>query len=276
MTRERGNGLGAGSFTPLLDVAPDQADVLLEALREQGIAAYAAPLPAPPEPVRGRPDELSTAPDRSAVGLHRVYVDSAAVLAARRLVAERLPDLGAGVPGSSDEPVPTPAGSVEDAAWEQIVAAYDEPVRDPVPRWPAREDLVSPAGGQPPPATGSGERGDRVDGGYGDWGDLADGTDARVAADGPADPKDVEDPDDHFVPPPPPPLPATDPLTKLGWVGLLGGPLALLLSALFGLGLDGWLGLLAVMSFVGGFVMLVARMKDRPPDDADPDAGAVV
>jgi hypothetical protein len=38
-----------------------------------------------------------------------------------------------------------------------------------------------------------------------------------------------------------------------------------------------WMAVLAIAAFVGGFVTLVARMKDRPPsDDTGPDDGAVV
>jgi hypothetical protein len=47
------------------------------------------------------------------------------------------------------------------------------------------------------------------------------------------------------------------------------------LATLAGLQLEGWVGFLAVMAFVAGFVTLVARMKDRP-SDSDPDDGAVV
>ena len=38
-----------------------------------------------------------------------------------------------------------------------------------------------------------------------------------------------------------------------------------MLAALAGLQLDGWVGFLALVGFMAGFVTLVARMKDRPP-----------
>jgi hypothetical protein len=41
-----------------------------------------------------------------------------------------------------------------------------------------------------------------------------------------------------------------------------------------GLDLEGWVGLLALVAFMAGFVTLVARMKDHR--DSDPDDGAVV
>src|SRR3954447_9879008 len=42
----RDNGLRCGSYTPVADVDPRVADALLAALRDEGIAAYAAPAPA--------------------------------------------------------------------------------------------------------------------------------------------------------------------------------------------------------------------------------------
>jgi hypothetical protein len=91
----------------------------------------------------------------------------------------------------------------------------------------------------------------------------------------PAPPRTV-DPDEHFRPPPPPPLPSIDPVTRLAWGATLGGPATLLLAAIAGIPLSGWVGLLAVLAFVAGFVTLVARMKPRPPTDSGPDDGAVV
>jgi hypothetical protein len=41
----RGNGLTADAYVPLADLTPQLADAMLSALREAGIAAYAAPAP---------------------------------------------------------------------------------------------------------------------------------------------------------------------------------------------------------------------------------------
>ncbi|TAK71072.1 MAG: hypothetical protein EPO13_00815 [Actinomycetota bacterium] len=84
-----------------------------------------------------------------------------------------------------------------------------------------------------------------------------------------------DDPGDHFVPPTPPPLPRGDTLTRLAWVGVLGGPLLLLVTYLLGWRLDRYLSALAVLGFVAGFVTLVARMRDDRGDDG-PEDGAVV
>jgi hypothetical protein len=82
--------------------------------------------------------------------------------------------------------------------------------------------------------------------------------------------------DDHFVPPDPPLQPLDSPHTRYGWIALIGGCLLLLLPAMAGKTLGtGWL-LIAVASIIGGFVLLVLRMKDSPPTDSGPDDGAVV
>ena len=49
----------------------------------------------------------------------------------------------------------------------------------------------------------------------------------------------------------------------------------LVLAALAGLRLDGWVGFLALVAFMAGFVTLVVRMKAQDPDSG-PDDGAVV
>ena len=49
-----------------------------------------------------------------------------------------------------------------------------------------------------------------------------------------------------------------------------------MISALFGLDVSGWPGFLALAASMGGFVTLVARMKDRPDSDLGDDDGAVV
>lgn len=84
-----------------------------------------------------------------------------------------------------------------------------------------------------------------------------------------------DDEHDHYVPPEPAPAPKLDWISKLAWTGLIGGPAILLLAALFG-GHGGRVIAFALLAFVGGFLTLVFRMKDRPPIDDTPDDGAVV
>lgn len=78
-----------------------------------------------------------------------------------------------------------------------------------------------------------------------------------------------EDPDEeHFVPPPTPPLPAGD-LHYWGIVlGLVGGPLLVLLSAVIPLLSIGWTAVGTVLT-LAGFVLLVLRSPRHRRDDDD-------
>ncbi|MFD7534381.1 hypothetical protein [Streptomyces sp. NPDC059819] len=93
----------------------------------------------------------------------------------------------------------------------------------------------------------------------------------------PADSSDPSDPSDegHFVPPEPPPLPEADAAAKFAWLGVIGGPLLLILAAIFGWDITWWLTLLGVGGFLGGIATLFARMQPDEEDD-DPGRGAVV
>ncbi len=80
--------------------------------------------------------------------------------------------------------------------------------------------------------------------------------------------------DEHFEPPEPPPIPRGDLVSRLAWSGVLGGPAVLLVAAVVNGALPSWMVLGALLSFVAGFVALVARMPAERPDDGD--NGAVV
>lgn len=82
--------------------------------------------------------------------------------------------------------------------------------------------------------------------------------------------------DEHFVPPPPPPLPRLPPVQKGAWVALFGGPGYLLVATLAGWSVAGWLAILAIAAFVGGFMTLVLHLGDDRDEDSGPDDGAVV
>ncbi|MFD8976716.1 hypothetical protein [Streptomyces sp. NPDC059593] len=97
----------------------------------------------------------------------------------------------------------------------------------------------------------------------------------------PAEPE--EDPDGaeegHFVPPEPPPLPEADATTKFAWLGVVGGPVLMLVAVLLQWDMTWWLTTLCVGGFLGGFATLVGRMKHDDDDDdgfGDPGRGAVV
>ena len=246
MTR-RDNGLPATSYVRLRDVETHVVEGLLDRLREEGVAAYVAPAPGKRGPYGDTVLPLS--PSDS------VYVDTNLLDSARAVCERYLAEVA------------------EELAWAGIVAAFETPTADEVPRWPASEDLDEPDG-----ASGTesgGLRSARVvrpaDLPPAGFGDLRDGLAAEAAPS-----SDAGRGDDHFEPPPPPPLPVPDTLGRFAWAAVIGGPLFLVISALFGLDVSGWPGFLALAASMAGFVTLVARMKDRPDTDLDGDDGAVV
>ncbi|MDJ0458891.1 hypothetical protein PUN71_016935 [Arthrobacter sp. NQ7] len=88
------------------------------------------------------------------------------------------------------------------------------------------------------------------------------------AAEGPRD-YEVDDDDGEFVPEEPPSLAGTDPLTMLAWLGAVGGPVALLLSAMFwrSAPLLAIVGIVAV--FVLGTVYLIMKLPQEKNGDDD-------
>ncbi|MEW1840333.1 hypothetical protein AB0392_20515 [Nonomuraea angiospora] len=151
--------------------------------------------------------------------------------------------------------------SDEDEVWRQIVASFNDtaerdsadqpwPDSENVPAEPTRR-VVKPSE-EPEPDEDS----------YKDpYKDAAD---------------DEEEEEGHFEPPPPPPLPKLDLPTKLAWVALFGGPAYLLVAAMASWHMEGWALFTAVAAFIGGFVALVVRMGDGPPNDSGWDDGAVL
>ncbi|MDT9684573.1 hypothetical protein RND61_21300 [Streptomyces sp. TRM76323] len=213
--------------------------------------------------------------------------------------------------GPEDRPAPEPvdgggAPIDEEAAWAAIVAAYGEEPADPPGAKPFRsvEDLalleedpedgdrdgrdaggddgdgdVGPAdkpvlGGSVVFAPGVRPRGPRDYELVEPKGDATgSGADAGAGAGAGGD----DDGEGHFVPPEPPPLPEADPAVKFGWLGVVGGPVLMLVAVLLQWDMTWWLTTLCVGGFLGGFATLVARMKagDDEEDD-DPGRGAVV
>lgn len=98
------------------------------------------------------------------------------------------------------------------------------------------------------------------------------GPDPSPGLPGPRDYGADED-DAGFVPEEPPSLAGTDPLTMLAWLGAVGGPIALLLSAMF------WRSapLLAILGIVAAFVVAVIYLIMKLPQEKDEnDDGARV
>jgi hypothetical protein len=154
--------------------------------------------------------------------------------------------------------------STEDAEWKSLVEQFNAPSapghdggETPVPRWPVSEDVDEK------------------------YEPLIDVPAGLIVGDEPEDEPEprpkraADDPHDHFVPPEPPRGPKLDWPSRLAWLGLLGGPILLILAALLDFG-DRRVTGVAVIGFIAGFLTLVIRMKDRLPQDDTPDDGAVV
>ena len=289
MTQRRGNGLLADAYVPLILLAPTHADLMLEALRRSGIAAYAVPLAEDVLESPGGDAEKEPPTDH-------LYVDAEERVAAEHVLGAEFPELGvSSVPEAEErreeadadargatapggdlldgpveniEPGAPPARSAdEDEVWNDLVARfYDDAPAPGGIRWPDAENTGSPAPRGTPQEPVSG---DILDGGC-------------AAVDGADDDEEVrrraeDELEGHYEPPPPPPLLQGDRLGIAAWCGLLGGPALVFGAAFSGLSLPNWLMLAAVVAFLAGFVILILRMTDsRPPGDNGPDNGAVV
>jgi hypothetical protein len=170
-----------------------------------------------------------------------------------------------------------PNESTDDAVWQDLVARLEGTSTDS-PATPGGDTGIPPA----PlglPADGQEPRPD-VSGAHGTE-DLTDREradaifrDQPFRATGPRDYAAPEEPeeDEGFVPDEPPPLGAGDPLTVLAWVGAAGGPITLLLFAMFwrDAPLAATLGVLAL--FLAGAGYLVTKLpkhRDIGDDGAE-------
>ncbi|MFF9212700.1 MULTISPECIES: hypothetical protein [unclassified Streptomyces] len=163
----------------------------------------------------------------------------------------------------------------EEAAWKAIVAAYGDEPPDPPGSRPFRsvEDLALPATAADDDTPEERKPGRPL----GSSISFAPGVGPRdYTAPEPADDDFDEDDEGHFVPPEPPPLPEADATAKFAWLGVIGGPLLLLLAVLLRWEMTWWLATVAVGGFLGGCVTLVMRMRTDDEDDGDPGRGAVV
>lgn len=233
----RGNGLTADAYVPLADLTPQLADAMLTALREAGIAAYAVPAPGE---LGGYLDvRLPEEPT------DRLYADADNRQAAQEILDSHLPELRKDYAASRDE----------DQIFAEIVASFDRPSDGETP-WPAMENID-----------------DIIEEKHDDGEDTLDESGGERALTARVVKPAASDEEDHYIPPPPPPLPKPDAMTRLAWVALLGGPLYLVASVFLRWQVPSWAAFTAVAAFIGGFVALVLRMGDEPPEDDD---GAVV
>jgi len=265
MTSMRENGLRAAAYVAVADLHPQLADVMLAALADEGVAAYASPSPS----VSGRgltmPAQLPAGP------VDRLWVDRDAAATARRVLDDKLPELRAElenatadtVIGRTDRtPAPdtTPGGVlVDDDTWAEIIASYRA---ESAPHHAIDEHALDDDAAEVQPSRRA------ADGSAEEWPEVRE-----VAAK--SRPRPAEDHGDHYEPPPPPPLPTADTTTRMAWAGVIGGPLLFLLSIFLDWDLASWAKLAGVAAMVIGFVTLVARMREGGEDDGS-DNGAVV
>ncbi|MFD7873213.1 hypothetical protein ACFV5G_03635 [Streptomyces sp. NPDC059766] len=163
----------------------------------------------------------------------------------------------------------------EDAAWAAIVAGYGEEPPDPPGAKPFKtvEDLALPAAepndDKPEEKQPARPLGSSVS--------FAPALGPRDYTAPEASEDDFDEDDEgHFVPPEPPPLPDADTTARFAWLGVVGGPILLLVAVVLGWDMTWWLTTLGVGGFLGGFATLVVRMRTDDEDDGDPGRGAVV
>jgi hypothetical protein len=151
-----------------------------------------------------------------------------------------------------------PVSRDDEQVWAELVESFHSSSDDSGRQWPAAENVDRELSGPPD-----------------DDSDAAVET-APAESSGPAGGAHppAPNPEEHFTPPTPPPLPSTDLITRGAWASVLGVPIFLTLVVLLGRSVSGWLAALCGAAFVGGFVVLIARMRGHDP--YDPDDGAVV
>ena len=180
----------------------------------------------------------------------------------------------------------------EEAAWAAIVAGYGEEPKDPPGTKPFKsvEDLAlleTETNDEPtttetqPTKDGPKKDAPKKDENpakpLGGSVAFAPGVGPRdYSAPEPSEEDFEEDDEGHFVPPEPPPLPSADTTSRFAWLGVLGGPVLLLVAVLLGWEMTWWLATAGIGGFLGGFVTLVTRMRADDEDDEGPGRGAVV
>ncbi|HEX4654929.1 MAG TPA: hypothetical protein VH274_04225 [Mycobacteriales bacterium] len=115
----RDNGLRCANYTPVADLDPRIVDALLAALREEGIAAYAAPTPA----ATGGAMELRL-PSRP---IDRLWVDDSQVARAKDLVDRE----------SAEQHAPEDIDF--ESAWQGVLASLHATPGPAAPSWPEEE-----------------------------------------------------------------------------------------------------------------------------------------
>jgi hypothetical protein len=224
-----------------------------------------------------RPD--SGSPDQSANQDDAVWLDLVARLEAQPATDTGAADAGhAAVPGADPTAADsTGAGSTGAGSTGPVVTGPDAAVDAPGRAASFRDFDPLGLAGTAPTELSAAERqaaapqaGDRSEAGTG--GDVGGYGQGDATALGPRD-FGVEDDGGEFVPEEPPSLAGTDPLTMLTWLGAIGAPVALLLTAMF------WRSapLLAIVGIVAVFILAVIYLIMKLPQEKDEnDDGARV
>ncbi|MCZ9883889.1 hypothetical protein [Arthrobacter sp. B2a2-09] len=166
------------------------------------------------------------------------------------------------------------ANKDDDAVWLDLVARLESMPSSALDEAPAAEEPTNDTGtepGQVPGRSSSRSFQDFDPLGLSKRGAAEEPVSGEGGATGPRD-YDVED-ENGFVPEEPPSLAGTEPLTMLAWLGAVGGPLALLFTAMF------WRSapLLAVMGILATFLASVVYLIMKLPQEKDEnDDGARV
>ena len=114
--------------------------------------------------------------------------------------------------------------SPDDAAWDEIVASLREPEGSRETPWPDSENVDAP-GAEPEPVPPEPDPPGRPPEPVIIWRGSSEDVDAEL---------DRAVPDEHFVPPDPEPLPRADAISWAAWIGVIGGPLLMLLITAIG------------------------------------------
>ncbi len=89
------------------------------------------------------------------------------------------------------------------------------------------------------------------------------------AAPPPPPPAEPVDEEEGYEPPEPPPLPRMDLVTRLAWIGALGGPTLLFAGVLLPGVVSSTAVTLGIAAFIAGFLTLVLRHPNEPEDGWD-------
>lgn len=231
----RDNGLRCAGYVAVGDLDPRVADAMLDTLRTEGIAAYAAPTPA----AKGANLELRL-PARMT---DRLYVDSTKSERAAELVGIEQAEAEPAAPAA-----PAPGTEVDvDAAWQQLLTSLKTPTTTAT--WPNRENVSESS------------RPAHLD-------DMPlDGPEFDLLSN--LDQVNLEE--EHFVPPPAPPLPRLRTVTIASLLSIAAG-IALIVTN-FGGGDFVWLGILAILG--GGFALVWNVKSGPPADSGWDDGAVV-